>query len=166
MSMVYTAVAISVVSMAMTAYSAYASGESAKENAKVNKQIADNNAEMQRRAADQEREKATIQAQEKSEQTRRFISRQSAAAAASGIRIDTGSILDIFGESAASGKLDELRIIDNAQRQAAGLEQSADFELFKGESEIFKGNAAANAGYMNAAGSILGQVGSLAKFGA
>ena len=53
------------------------------------------------------------------------------------------------------GELDALRIVNNAQRQAAGLKAQS-------ELEVFRGNAAQQAGYFNTAGTALGGIGNAA----
>ena len=127
------------------AYSAVAAGENAKETADYNAKVAEN-------AAKDAQQRGAIAAAEQRQKTRQMIARQDAAFSAGGLDASTGTPLDIQTETAGMGELDALRIIDNAQRQAAGLKTEA-------ELSVFRGNAAQTAGYFGAAGSILGGLG-------
>ena len=127
----------------MGAYSAVAAGNNARDAANYNAQV-DQNA-----ALDAE-QRGAVAAAEHDQQTRQMISRQNATMSASGLDTSSGSPLDILTDTAGMGKLDSLRILNNAQRTASGLQAQAGLDLFKG-------NAAQNAGYYGAAGSILGE---------
>jgi hypothetical protein len=71
---------------------------------------------------------------------------------ASGFDPNSGTNLSLMTETAGQGELDALKIKNNAQRVASGLEAQAVLTTSQG-------NAAQNAGYFNAAGSILSGVG-------
>jgi hypothetical protein len=133
--------AIAAISASVSAYSAVAAGENAKETA-------DYNSEMQRRAALDSQQRGAIDAADKRQETRRLIARQHAAMGASGADPNSGTNLLIATETAGMGELDALKIQNNAARQAAGLEAQAVLTTSQG-------NAALAAGQMNAAGSIL-----------
>lgn len=149
MSMAYVAVAISVVAAATSAYSSYAAGENAKEVGDYNKKVAEN-------AALDAQQRGALQASEHRQKVRQMISRQNASFASGGLDPTTGTPSDIMDETAGMGELDALRLINNAQRQGAGLKA-------QGELEAFKGDAAQRTGYINAAGSLLGGASGAAK---
>jgi len=87
-----------------------------------------------------------------------MTARQNAVMSAGGVDASTGTPLDLQTETAGIGELDALRIVNNAQRQAAGYQAQAGLERFRGD-------AARTAGYFGAAGSILGGVGSAGHYG-
>lgn len=133
------------------AYSAVAAGENAKEAADYNARVAEN-------AAKDAAQRGAIAADEQRQKTRQMIARQNAALSAGGLDASTGTPLDIQTETAGMGELDALRIVSNAQRQAAGYTAQAGLEQSRGD-------AARTAGYFGAAGSILGGVGSAGYYG-
>lgn len=143
-----TIAAISAAAAAGTgAYSAVAAGQNAKDTADYNAKVAEN-------AAKDAEQRGAIAAAEQDQKTRQMIARQNATMSSNGLDTSTGSPLDILTDTAGMGKLDSLRILNNAQRQAAGLQSQADLD-------VFKGNASQTAGYFGAAGSILGGMGSV-----
>lgn len=81
--------------------------------------------------------------------------RQVATLSASGIEVNSGSALQILGDTAQIGELDVQNIRSNTQREAAGHQQSADIAQFEGEN-------AKRASYVDAFGSALGGVSSVA----
>jgi hypothetical protein len=141
-------VVLTAIGTSISVYSAVAAGENAKETA-------DYNAEMQRRAADDALQRGSIDAAEHRAKVRKMISSQVAAFGAGGIETSSGSALDVMTETAGMGELDALRIVNNSQRAAAGLKVQADLEEFKGRS-------AQSAGYLNATGTAIGGLGSMA----
>ncbi|GFE61924.1 hypothetical protein [Geobacter sp. AOG2] len=138
-------------STATAAYSSVAAGENAKE-------VADYNAKVAENAARDANERGAIAAAEQRTKARQVIARQNAAMSAGGVDASTGTPLDLQTETAGVGELDALRVVNNAQRQAAGYKAQAGLEQFRG-------NAARTAGYFGAAGSILGGVGSAGYYG-
>jgi hypothetical protein len=130
----------------VAAYSAVSAGNNARSTANYN-------ATVQQNAAKDAENRGAIAAAQHDQQTRQMIARQNATMSASGIDTSTGSPLDILTGTAGMGKLDSLQILNNAQRTAAGMNAQAGLDLFQG-------NAAQNAGYFNAGGSILGGLGS------
>jgi hypothetical protein len=133
------AIVATAASTATAAYSSVAAGENAKE-------VADYNSEMQRRAALDASQRGANDAADKKQETRRLIARQNAAMAGSGFDPNSGTNLGIMTETAGQGELDALKIKNNAQRQAAGLNAQSALTSSQGE-------AALSAGQMNGAGS-------------
>jgi hypothetical protein len=130
----------------MGAYSSVAAGDNARDTANYNAQV-------QQNAAKDAENRGAVAAAEHDQQTRLMIARQNATMSASGLDTSSGTPLDILTGTAGMGKLDSLRILNNAQRQADGLNAQAGLDLFRG-------NASQNAGYFGAGGSILGGIGS------
>jgi hypothetical protein len=129
----------------VSAYSAVAAGDNARATANYNAQVEQN-------AAQDAEQRGAIAAAEHDQQTRQLIARQNATMSASGVDTSSGSPLDILTGTAGMGKLDSLRILNNAQRTADGLQAQSGLDLFKG-------GAAQTAGYFGAGGSILGGLG-------
>lgn len=148
-TLAYVAAAAAVAGAGTAAYSSVAAGENQKE-------MADYNAKVQENAAKDAEQRGAIAADEQRQKTRQMIARQNAGMSASGLDTSTGTPLDIQTQTAGMGELDALRIVNNAQRQAAGLQAQADLD-------VFKGNTAQTAGYFGATGSILGGLGSAAS---
>ena len=142
MSMAYVAVAVAVIAAATSAYATYSAGENAKEVGEYNKKVADN-------AALDAAQRGSIEAADHRQKVRQMISRQNASFSAGGLDASTGTPLEIMTETAGMGELDALRIVNNAQRQGAGLKA-------QGELEMFKGNAAYRGGMLTAGGTLLG----------
>jgi len=123
-----TLTVLAVSSIALSAAGQIQQGKAAKAQANFQAQIAENNSIIAGRAADDARERGRIAAGERDVKTRQFIGKQRVALASSGQEVDIGSGLEITSDTAALGKLDSLRIINNAEREAIGLEtQSANF---------------------------------------
>lgn len=148
MSMAYVAVAVAVVSAAVGSYSAYAQGENAKE-------AADYNAKVQENAALDAQQRGSIAAAEHQDKVRRLIGTQTATAAANGLLTNTGTPLDILVDTAGMGKLDALRLLSNANREANGLNAQAGLLKIEGDN-------AKTAGTLNAAGHALSGLSSAA----
>lgn len=144
---IITAVA-AVAGAGVSAYSAYSAGENAKEAGEVNAK----NAEARARVALQN---GAIEAADKKEKARRIASQQAEAASVAGLRIDSGTPLALLTETAGLGEYDARVTMNNAQKQAYGLQAEAGIYRMQG-------NAAASAGKLNAAGTFLGGVASAA----
>lgn len=111
-------------------------------------EAAEYNAEMKRRAATDELNRAANEAGERRDKVRILKSQQVTGAAASGIETNSGSALQILTETAGMGEVDALRVVNNAQRRAYGLNAEA-------EQDIYQGRAAMRTGVMNAGASLL-----------
>ncbi len=131
------------------AYAAYSSGQSQK-------QAADYNATVMRNNALSAEQQGAVSAAEHQQKVKQLESTQITQGAASGVNTATGTALELSTETAGSGELDALRILNNAQRTASGLNSQADIEQYKG-------NAAATGGALTAAGTLIGGAGSAAQ---
>ena len=115
-------------------------------------------AEQHKRQAAEERAASQRDALEKRHEGELAMSRQKAIAGASGAGVVTPSILDIYGETAQKGEY-------NAQTALYGGESRARGQLDEAAAAKFKGKAARQASYYDAAGSILSGIGSAAGGG-
>ena len=138
----FASIAATAVAAGVSAYTAVAASDNAHDTAKYN-------AEVQENAAKDAQQRGAIAAAEHQDKVRRMIGTQMATAGANGLLTTTGTPLDIMTDTAGMGKLDALRILDNASRQAKGLDDQATLTRIEGDN-------AQSAGYWNAAGSVLG----------
>jgi hypothetical protein len=138
----WVAVAVAVIGAGIGAYSAYASAENAAETAEYN-------AKVQENAALDAQQRGAAEAAEHQDKVRRMLGTQIATAGANGLLATTGTPLDMLTDTAGMGKLDVLRILNNAQRQASGLHDQAGLLKIQGKNEQ-------TAGYLNTAGAVLG----------
>lgn len=132
MSLAYVAVAASVIATGISTYSAIQQGQAAKN-------AADYNAAVQRKAAAMETQRGATEAAEHRQKVKQMISRQNAAFGASGVEGSTGSAADVMTETAGMGELDALRIVNNSQRQAWGLESQARIGEYEGKAAYQQG---------------------------
>lgn len=117
--------------------------------------VARNNAIIAERKAQDAIERGKIAEREKREETAQLIARQRAAAAASGVLVDTGSILDITSDTAGLGELDALTIRSNAAREAQAFrDQAAGFES-EAQLTTATGANARTAGNIQSTGTLL-----------
>jgi hypothetical protein len=145
----YIAAGAAVVSAGVGAYSAYASGENAKETA-------DYNAKVQENAALDAQQRGAVAAAEHQQKVRRMIATQAATASANGVMANTGTPLDMIVDTAGMGKLDALRLLNNAGRESSGYRGQSDLLKIQGENSQL-------AGQLNAGASILGGAASAAN---
>lgn len=122
-----------------------------------------NNQILAQRAADDARLRGEEAARKQKTNTSQLLGKQRAMLAANGVLVDSGSALDLTTDTAGIGKLDELTVRSNAEREALGYE--AQGMNFQAGSEL-KGLEATNAlsaGTSGAAGSLFAGVGSVAN---
>lgn len=142
--------------------SAQQQGKAAKGQADYQSAVARNNQIIANRKADDARERGKIDAANNDLRTKQRISQSTVTGAATGQVVDQDSNLEITSDTAALGKLDSLRIINNSEREAHGFEvQGVNFESEARLSD-FKGKNAVAAANTKAAGSLVSGVGSVA----
>ena len=119
-------------------------GRAAKNAANFQAAVARNNAILAERAAKEAEARGEVAVDKSQLATRQFIARQKVAQAGQGQEINTGSALDLTADSAAGGKLDELTIRANAEREAIGFRtQGMNFAAEAGFQELRAQNASA-----------------------
>ena len=144
-TLAYAAVAAAAIGGGVSAYAQVSSAGAQKDAQDYNAKVASNN------ALDAEQRGAQAAADHK-QKVRELIATQTAAAGASGVDTASGTAGQIATETAGTGELDALRMINNAQRQASGLQAQSTLDEYQG-------NAAATAGSLNAAGTLIGGLG-------
>jgi len=132
MSMAYTAVALSIISIAATATTTYMQADNAKDLGEYNKKMGENNAlDAAQRGA--------IESAEHRQKVRQMIATQNAAYSSAGVDSSTGSAAQIQEDTAGFGELDALRILNNAQRTGAGYRAAGNLEKWKGDAAFASG---------------------------
>lgn len=111
-----------VLGTAFSAYGAMQQGKAAAAQAEYQAAVGRNNAILATRAADDARLRGEEAARRRAVETRQLSGRQRAVLAANGVLVDQGSALDLTSDTAEIGKLDELTIRSNAEREALGYE--------------------------------------------
>lgn len=134
--------------LAMSAIGAAAGGYSAYQSGQTQKAAANYNATVQRNAALDAQQRGAQAAAEHTEKTRRLIASQTVAGVSNGLVTNSGSLDTIGAQSAALGELDALKLQNNAEREAQGLQAQATIVDYQGQQ-------AATAGGINAFSSLL-----------
>ena len=161
------------VTVAAAATSAYASYESAQQQAaaqkatgKYNAQLAENQAQQARNEALNAKYAAEVQAKQREDHTRRVLASQRVAAGASGITTE-GSPLAVMMDQASQGAYEAALIRYGGETQQAGyLNQGNVFDTqgaFARFSSDFSASAAEEAGAYRAGTTLLSGVGSAAS---
>jgi hypothetical protein len=115
------------------------------------------NAAAQQATATSEENVGAQKAADQEMKAKKMIASQRAGAGAGGVDPSTGTPLTMESQTAEFGELDKLRIINNASRQAWGLQTQADITGYQGSQQQ-------QASYLNAGSTLLGGV-SNAYFG-
>lgn len=153
-------IGVAVVGAAMTALSANNSAVAAQNQAKYQSQVAKNNSILAQRAAKRAIDQGNVAAQQKSLETRQLMARQGAVLAGNGIDVNSGSALDIFGDTAAIGNTDKQTILNNAQAQSStSLGQSMNFQ---GDANLYQARGSSINPAYDAFGTALSGIGSVA----
>lgn len=123
--------------------------------------VARNNAIIAQRAAADARLRGKVEAGKQGLRTRQFIARQRVAQAGLGQTVDVGSALDLTADAAAAGKLDELTIRGNAEREAIGFLTQAGSFTAEAQLAQLRGDAARRALPLQIAGSLVSLAGTV-----
>lgn len=152
----------SVASAAVGAVGAVQQANAAAASAKYNAQVNQNNAILADRAAEDARKRGEVEAQEHNRRVSALRGKQTAAMAANGLDVSSGSPLAILGDTAMMGALDTQTIRNNAEREGLGYE--AQGMNFRAESQLnrMQAKSAKQAGMIGAAGSVVSGFGQVA----
>jgi hypothetical protein len=111
--------------MAVAAVGQVVSSVGASSQQKFQSEQAKSNAVLARRSADDSRQRGEVAEIQAQRELNLKIGAQRATAAANGVVVDQGSALDLTVDAAKFGKLDQLQIRNNAEREALGFEARA-----------------------------------------
>jgi len=141
-------------------------GEAAKNAADFQAQIATNNSIIAKRNAADARDRGKIAAGEHGVKVSQLKGKQRVALAASGQLVDSGSGAEILADTAGQGKLDSLRIVNNSERVAAGLDIQSDNFLANASARTVEGENAITASRIQALNSLVNTGMSVGKMAA
>lgn len=147
----FSSTIMSAVGATMGAFGSIYQGQTAKAEANAQANIADQNARTARLHAGVREDLIR-------RQNRAKLGEQRAAVAQSGFDPNTGSLLELQGDSAAAGEFDALTTRYEGALQALSFSTQAD-------SLRRSGKAAARTGFLNAAGTLLSSFGLGSKYG-
>jgi hypothetical protein len=152
-----------VASTAMGAVGSMQQGAAAKGQAAYQAQVMRNNQILAERAAADAEARGKVQERRQAQATKQLIGKQRAIMAGNNVVVDTGSALDITSDTAALGKLEELYIRNNAEREASGFRaQGMNFSANANLADA-RGKAAGSSALWSAGGTLLGGIGSVAE---
>jgi hypothetical protein len=147
------AVITAVVSAGVGAYSSVAQGEAQKEQADYQAKINENNAKIAEMQQIDEQNRAAAAYAEKIDDKRRIIATQRARSG--GVEADSGTFGQLQDETSTLAGLDALKLLNNGQRSAWGLEVDQNNSLAQASANRMAGNQAVAAGQIGAASSLL-----------
>ena len=160
------AIAATIASTVLSAGGAIMQGMAQADAAAYQAQVARNNAEIARnnQVTMENNAKATeaagaARADQEAMQTRELIGRQKAAAAASGLDVNTGSPVDITSGTAGMGMLSGLNIRDETNRRASALRQQGQGYGMQAENFGVQASAADSAASSAMTAGIIGAAG-------
>lgn len=140
-------------------------GEAANDAAKYNAAISEQNAQLAERYAEAAELKGEKDAQRQRIRTGQAAGEQRASLGAAGYDLSVGTALDILSDTAAAGQIDVENIIYNSQLDA--LDKRADGVNFRNNAKMQRaeGRQARNAGYFDAATTLIGGASKSGMFG-
>lgn len=115
---------IAVIGLALTAVSGYVAYDTSKKAQEYNEQVAEIGKKTAEAQALDAQQQGQIERQERRLKTRMQIATQQVGFAAQGME-QSGTALDILGDTAMFGEIDENRITANADRRAFGYKTDA-----------------------------------------
>lgn len=134
-------------------------GQAAADAAEYNAKVGEMNAKLSERRARDAIERGAAEEQRKRMEVQKIMGDQRVAAAANGVDLSFGSPLDTIMDTAMLGELDALTIRSNTYREAHDRKVDAANQRAGAELNRMEGRAAKTAGYLSAAGTILGGAG-------
>lgn len=135
--------------LAVTAVAGALSAYSQVQTGKANAAIANANADAQEQAGRDAVNTGNDQAYQQRMQAKQVAGKQTVALASGGADLTSGNALDLTTETAQFGQLDALTTINNAQRQAAGLQFQAGVSRAQGKLDRQSANLGAATTLLN-----------------
>lgn len=160
--MAAAAIALTVASMAMSAYGKYQEGQAASEMMNYRSQVAANNKKIAEQYEGWEQSRGAAEESANAMKQRAGIGRLRANMAASGVRLDSGSSADVLDSAVALGELDTLTIRSNTARKMYGYRVAGQSEGAQSGILSLAGSNAESAGGVGALGSLLSGASSVA----
>ncbi len=135
---------LSVSGLAMQAQASAQAGVAAQRAAAYQAAVAKRNQAVANQAAEDALARGKVSTAKQALRTKQLIARQRGAGAAGGRRVDIAgsSLQDLTADTAAAGKLDELTIRSNAEREALGFRTRGLNFAAEGELALLRGESA------------------------
>lgn len=131
---------------------------------KYNAEVAANNQVEADQAAVVAQQQGAVQQQQKAYQEDVLIGQQKAGLAANGVDVGSGTAVDLLSDTKAAGELDQLTIVNNAQREAMGFKNQsinysnqAQLDEASSAATLEGGNLKAAATFATSAGQVANQ---------
>lgn len=152
-------IALTLISTVIGAAGQVQQAQAQAQAAEYNAKVADMNATLSERRAKDAIERGAVEEQKKRLEVQRLLGTQTAAMAANGVDLTFGSPLDILVDTAVLGELDALTIRTNFAREAYDRKVDAVNQRAGATLNRMEAENARTAGYLNAAGTVLGGIG-------
>lgn len=153
---------LTVLSAGVQAIGAIQSGNAKSAADKYNAQVAANNATIARNNAEQAGAAGNAKVEQEQLKERAQIGALKANQGASGVDVNSGSSVDVQSSAAELGELNALSVRSDAARQAYGYQTEASGYDAQSNLDTSQASYDKSAGYMGAAGSIIGGASSAA----
>lgn len=138
-------VAVGAAMLAATAVSAYGQYQQSRYQG----DLANYNADVAENSAKDAVNQGNAQAAQQRERARQLSGTQAATMAANGVDLGSGTAADVFADTAGMGELDALTTVNNAQRQAYGLQSQASGQRAQASATKTFGNMQTGATLLN-----------------
>lgn len=156
----FIAIAATLGGGAMQAAGQIQAGNAAKASANYNAAIARMNADQAKNNQQIASQTGMAQTGMQEQKTRAEFGQTLANQAGSGVDVNSGSFSDVQASERTLGDLDALTVRQNATKEAFGYKVQETNQRAQGELDKFEGKNAQTAGYIGAAGTLLGTAGS------
>lgn len=133
-SIAIAGLAITAASTGLSVYSSYQQQQSQNAANEYNARLMERNAQQSQLEAQDAIDRGKVAENDQRLQVKKMIGAQRAAAASGGLLADSGSNLDLTGDTAGYGELDALTIRRNAQLEAWGIRNNA--ENYTGQANL------------------------------
>lgn len=149
-------IALLAVSTAITAYAGVKQAQNERAVGHYQEAVANQNAKLSKQQAADANTIGARQASEERLKTRLLIGQQRTALAANGVEINSGTPLEILGDTATQGAANESMIRYNAARKAWGYQVQGTDYTNQGQLANFQGQSKAQGTMLGTAASIAG----------
>ncbi len=150
------AIALTLISAGVTAYGQVSAGNAANAQAKYEAKVADRNAKMSDAAGQDARKRGERSQLERWRRAAQQAGDQRAGFAAAGLDVNFGTPAMVVEDTAMIAGEDSLMLAENTKREVQGFDIEGANYKDSAKASRMRGKAAKQAGYIGAAGTILG----------
>lgn len=147
------------------AYGSVQAGKAAQEQANYQAAVNRNNAVLAEFQAKDAVKRGDIEEKRHRAMVAKMVGSQRAAFASNNVALDSGSPLDVIGDTVQMGEVDALTIRYNAEQEALGFKRQAENYRNSATLAVLGGKADAQAGNIGAFTSVLGGASQLGSIG-